>query len=224
MAWPYVADDTSDPLLAADAEVWQPFTDAVRELVDACVQSDVDADDVRAAQADVEAALARLGKARLSSTLGQSGTVGSRRRAWGNPVIGVRNPIAPPLHVDSDPAGRAWSDFHLGPAYEGPPGLVHGGVVSLIIDQVLGHAVGAGRQPAMTGTLTIRYERGTPLGDLRVEAWVERREGVKIYAGAHVLGPDGPTAVAEAVFVVPRRFRDQLTDDTGAADQGSTQG
>lgn len=207
--WPTAVDDTPDEVIEQEAQAWGPLAQSVRELIDACVQSDVDPTEVRAAQADVEAAVARLNKVRMDTTIGLAHLPAGRRRAWGNPVIGLRNPMAPPLEVRSDPSGRAESDFHCGPAYEGPPGLVHGGVVSLILDQVLGHAVGAGGRPGMTGTLTIVYRQGTPLGDLRVEAWVERRDEVKTWAKAHLIGPDGVTAEAEGVFILPRALREQ---------------
>lgn len=209
MNWHLPADDPAGENLEVEheARVWRPLAEAARELVDLCVMSDVDEDEVRAAQADVEAAVARLRKVRREQTLGQELLANGRRLPWGNPVTGLRNPIAPPLDVRTEPDGRAEADFHCGPAYEGPPGLVHGGVVSLILDQVLGHSVGAAGRPGMTGTLTIVYRRGTPLGDLRVESWVERREGIKTWARAQMIGPDGVTAEADGVFILPRAFR-----------------
>lgn len=212
MSWPFPADETPDHVVEQETATWGPLAGAARELVDLCVMSDVDAEEVAAATADVEAAVARLRKVRRTQTLGQEHLPAGRRRPWGNPVIGLRNPIAPPLLVHSVPEGRSESDFHCGPAYEGPPGLVHGGVVSLILDQVLGHAVGAKGRPGMTGTLTIVYRQGTPLGDLRVEAWVEREEGIKTWAKAHLIGPAGVTAEAEGVFILPRAIREQLGD------------
>lgn len=212
MNWHFPSDRIPADEAAAverEAATWRPLADVARELVDLCVMSDVDADEVRAAQADVEAAVARLRKVRRQQTLGQEHLTGGRRRPWGNPVIGLRNPIAPPLQVRSDPSGRAECDFHCGPPYEGPPGLVHGGVVSLLLDQVLGHAVGAAGRPGMTGTLTIVYRQGTPLGDLRIEAWVDREDGIKTWAKAQMIGPDGVTAEAEGVFILPRALRER---------------
>ncbi len=207
----------TDELSAEDARVaereaatWGPLAEATRELVELCVMSDVDEEEVRAARADVEAALVRLRKARRTRTLGQEHLTGGRRRPWGNPVIGLRNPIAPPLEVRTDPSGRAESSFTCGPPFEGPPGLVHGGVVALVLDQLLGHAVGAGGRPGMTGTLTIVYRQGTPLGDLRAEAWIDRTEGIKTWAKARLVGPDGVTAEAEGVFLLPRAIRERL--------------
>jgi acyl-coenzyme A thioesterase PaaI-like protein len=201
-------DDAADA--AEDAATWRPLAEAARELVDLCVMSDVDAEEVRAAQADVEAAVARLRKVRRTRTMGEEYLSAGVRRPWGNPVIGLRNPIAPPLVVRSEPSGRVETDFHCGAAYEGPPGLVHGGVVALILDQILGHAVGAAGRPGMTGTLTLVYRQGTPLGDLRAEAWVDREDGVKTWAKAHMVGPHGVTCEAEGVFILPRAVRERL--------------
>lgn len=210
-------DDTPAAVVEEQAATWRPLAEITRELVDLCVMSDVDAEEVRAARAHVEAAVARLRKVRRTQTLGQEHLTGGRRRPWGNPVIGLRNPIAPPVEVRSDADGRAETAFCCGAAYEGPPGLVHGGVVSLILDQVLGHAVGAAGRPGMTGTLTIVYRKGTPLGDLRAEAWIEREDGVKTWARAHLLGPDGVTAEAEGVFILPRHIRERLTSERSSA-------
>ena len=108
--------------------------------------------------------------------------VGGRPLVWSNAVIGLRNPIAPPLTIHHEGDGtRCWSEFTLNGAYEGPPGLVHGGVCALILDHVLGEAASEGlTKPLFTGTITVRYVRGTPLGRLRAEAAVERTEGDQI--------------------------------------------
>ena len=70
------------------------------------------------------------------------------------------------IHHDGD--GRCWSEFTLGAAYEGPPGLVHGGICALVLDHLLGEAASEGlTKPRFTGTITLKYLRGTPLGPLR---------------------------------------------------------
>jgi acyl-coenzyme A thioesterase PaaI-like protein len=204
-------ETATDDEIAEEAALFEPFTHAVRELVDATIRTEVDADDVRAAQVELEAIVERLRKKQIDGAYGvRFRADGSRGRNWGNAVMGLRNAIAPPLDIRTDGAGKAWSDFHLGAAYEGPPGLVHGGVISLMLDQVLGHAVSTSGRPGMTGTLTIVYRQGTPLGDLRVEAWVDREEGIKTWAKARMIGPEGVTAEAEGVFLLPRALRERM--------------
>ena len=215
-------ETATDEEIDREAALFGPLTQAVRELVDATVRTEVDEDEVRAARAEIEAITERLRKKLMPGSFGvRFRADGSRGRNWGNAVMGLRNPIAPPLEVASDGEGRAWSDFHLGAAYEGPPGLVHGGVVSLVLDQVLGHAVSTSGLPGMTGTLTVRYRRGTPLGDLRCEAWVERRDGIKTWGRGRILDPDGEvTAEAEGLFILPRWARERLADRARHAEDG----
>jgi acyl-coenzyme A thioesterase PaaI-like protein len=125
--------------------------------------------------------------------------------AWGNAVVGLRNPVAPPLVLHHEPDGLVWSEFTLGAAYEGPPEHVHGGVSALILDHVLGATAHKLGRPAYTGTLTLRYRRRTALGrPLRAEAHVERTEGVKTYSVGHIADEDGVTVEAEGVFIHPK--------------------
>ncbi|MBZ5734744.1 PaaI family thioesterase [Nocardioides sp. TRM66260-LWL] len=199
----YVPEDLSPAEIDEHRATFGPFADAVRDLVDATIRTTVDLDEVRAAQAEIEAITARLRRRQLDGPFGVRMSEAGRGRAWGNSVIGLRNPLAPPLVVVEDPSGRAVSDFHLGAAYEGPPGLVHGGVSALILDQLLGQAAGAGGRPGMTGTLRLRYRQATPLGDLRGEAWIERSESIKTWARGHLIGPEGVTVEAEGLFILP---------------------
>lgn len=206
----YLRDEITEDEIERQRLLYGPFTDAVRGLVDATIRTEVDDDEVRAVQAEVEALTERLRTRQLDGAYGVRFSSGGRGRPWGNPVVGLRNAAAPPVVVERDPSGRAWSSFHLGAAFEGPPGLVHGGVSAMILDQLLGEATGAGGKPGMTGTLTMRYRRGTPLGDLSAEAWIERSEGIKTWARGHLSDAEGVTVEAEGLFILPRWARERL--------------
>jgi acyl-coenzyme A thioesterase PaaI-like protein len=81
---------------------------------------------------------------------------------------------------------------------------VHGGVCALVLDHVLGEAASAGlTKPLFTGTLTLRFVRGTALGRLRAEATIERTEGVKSFVSGHLSDADGVTVEAEGIFITP---------------------
>jgi hypothetical protein len=208
----YIQDDITPEELERQKALYGPFTDAVRDLVDATIRTLVDDDEIRRAQAEIEEITARLRKDQLEGPYGVRFGASGRGRPWGNTVVGLRNAVAPPLVIEHDPSGdgRVWSDFHLGAAYEGPPDLVHGGVAALILDQMLGESAGARGKPGMTGRLTLTYRQGTPLGDLRSEAWVDRVEGIKTFAKGHILGPKGVTVEAEGVFILPKWARELL--------------
>ena len=207
----YRMDDLSPEQVEAERALYGPFAQAIRELVDAGIRTTVDADEVRRAQAEIEAVTARLRASQLPGPYGVRFRSDGRGRAWGNTVVGLRNAVAPPLTVVADERGVR-ADFHLGAAYEGPPGSVHGGVAALILDQMLGEAAGAGGKPGMTATLTLSYRQRTPLGDLSAAAWIERAEGHKTWARGELVGPDGVCVEAEGLFILPRWAREALAE------------
>jgi acyl-coenzyme A thioesterase PaaI-like protein len=120
-----------------------------------------------------------------------------------NPLSGMSNPLAPPLNVWLED-GRAHGRATLGWAYEGPPGSVHGGVVAALFDQFMGIAQALGGQPGMTGTLSVRYHRRTPLHvELHFSGTLQRTEGRKTVVHAQLHADGALTAECEALFVRP---------------------
>ncbi|MFK7918068.1 MAG: PaaI family thioesterase [Ilumatobacter sp.] len=70
----------------------------------------------------------------------------------------------------------------LGAAHEGAPGRSHGGIVSALFDDVFGFVLTIVGQAAFTGTLTIRYEQGVPIGvPLECRVRMDRIDGRKIF-------------------------------------------
>ena len=198
-------------LSAAEADrvkaLYAPLADAVRDLVDATIRTEADEQTVAQARAAIETATQSL--RRRTRPVGVSYRVDGRPLPLGNAVVGACNPVAPPLVVHHDGDGRCWAEFVLGPAYEGPPKLVHGGVSALVLDHMLGEAASEGLSKArFTGTITVKYLRGTPLGPLRCEAWIDRREGVKVFAAGFISDAVGITVEADGVFVEPAWARD----------------
>lgn len=192
------------------AALWGPLTDDVRELIRLALRTDADPDSIDAARTAIRTANDVLRSRQPDESQVVRYSVEGRPVVWSNAVIGLRNAIAPPLtiHHDDD-ATRCWSEFTLNSAYEGPPGLVHGGVCALVLDHVLGEAASAGlTKPLFTGTLTVRFVRGTPLGRLRADAAVERTEGVKSFVSGHLSDGEGITVEAEGIFIKPAWARD----------------
>lgn len=132
---------------------------------------------------------------------------GRELTAWS----GALNAAAPPMTLDSGQLddGQPTIDgrVRLDRLREGPPGFVHGGVMAGLFDEVMGAAQRLTRQPgAMTGRLTLRYRRPTPLDtDLLFRAWIEQDRARRVLVRATCLidGPEplAPTAEAEAIFV-----------------------
>ncbi len=126
-----------------------------------------------------------------------------------SPMIGLANPLAPPIVISQTGERTALGEVTFGSAYEGAPACVHGGFVAAAFDEVLGFVQSLGGRPGMTGTLTVRYEKPTPLHTpLRFECELLRMEGRKIFTDGRLLAGDLLSARAQGLFISiePERF------------------
>ncbi len=188
------------------------LADAVRRLSTATVSADAPDTALAAAATAVEAVLASLqesaGPGRWARI--NPDTHGSSQDYFPtSPVIGQCNPVAPPVRFEPDGGdgmvGTGWFDY----PYEGPPGCVHGGVIALVFDELLGAANMASGNPGMTGTLTIRYRKPTPLRrPLHLAARTVDRRGRKIRVSGTIHHEGVLTAEAEGLFIEvnPEKF------------------
>ena len=88
--------------------------------------------------------------------------------------------------------------------FEGYPGIVHGGIVAAMLDEIAGRAVLVGEHEhfRLTAKLEIRYRKPVPSGErLQLRGVVERRRGRVAFALAQLNLPDG-TLAAEAHAVL----------------------
>ncbi len=119
-------------------------------------------------------------------------------------VMGAHHPIRPDLEIHHED-GVTRGTVCFGVIFEGPPACVHGGYVAHFFDQILGQHNLFEKIPAMTGTLSVRYRRGTPiLRELGFEVTHEA-EGERKVVTRSALSADGEVfSEAEGTFIVPR--------------------
>jgi len=196
--------------IAEERRVFGGLTQSVRELNEATLRSTVDASEAEAIAEQIDKLTARLRASQIDGPFGVAITQNGQVRGHGNAVVGLRNAHAVPLHIERSGDGRAWASFELNGLFEGPPTLVHGGVTALILDQIFGEAAADGGHPGMTGTLTLKYRLGTPLGKCSAEAWVDRVEGVKTHVLGEMRDAEGNVTVeGHGIFILPRWAREQ---------------
>jgi acyl-coenzyme A thioesterase PaaI-like protein len=203
--WDFISSEDYERI----RDLHEPLAQSIRRLIDASIHTGADAGTIQRARVAID---------EVSTALEETPTERPRTLrhaetgmlvAWVNPAVGRHNPVAPVITTQHY-EGRLSSEFTLGPVYEGPPGLVHGGVCALLLDQLLGEvATNQLTLPKFTGTITLKYLRGTPLGALRAEAWVDRVEGQKTYARGFLADGQGPTVEAEGLFIMPAWARDE---------------
>lgn len=181
--------------------------DALRDLVDAAVRTEVDPSVLR----DVAAELGPLAEVlrerqRRRTQIPMTDDLMSGVRTY-SPAHGRGNPLAPPLVVRYL-EDRVVGTCTLGLAYEGPHMFCHGGVSAMLLDQILGHAVAAIKAPGVTVELTTRYRQPVPL-EVPLIVWgtATRGEGMVIRATGAICradDPDTPLVQASAHFVTLR--------------------
>lgn len=182
------------------------LAEAGRIVIERLTTTDAPHEVIERATALLEAAARELegpGKLRSYEGFAESANAGRDPHAHfdHSPIIGLANPIAPPLRIERTPE-MVICRAVFGSAYEGPPGSVHGGWVAAAFDEVLGMAQSLGGSPGMTGTLTVRYRKPTPLHrELRFEGTLDRVEGRKTFTIGKCYDGDTLTAEAEAIFI-----------------------
>ncbi|MEZ5247435.1 MAG: hotdog fold domain-containing protein [Acidimicrobiales bacterium] len=133
---------------------------------------------------------------------------------------GTLNPVAPPMTIragsldDGRPA--LIGSVRLDRLREGPPHAVHGGVLAGLFDELLGGGQRLnGGPPGVTGRLTIRYRRPTPLdADLELRVWIHEERGrrVRVRGDCVVVGDDTGRVTADAEAIFLRVDFDQMSE------------
>ncbi len=186
--------------LSAQAEL----TLATRRLMLAAATTDVAAEDLRAASADMDELAARLGtrrrdRVRRASADGPAAVrAAGAGRSWRTFVY---NPQAFPLDIFFD-GDTAVAHTTANALYEGPPGYLHGGFVAHLIDSVLGTLMQARGRRAVTATLGLRYLSATPLDvPLEVHGRLVSTNGRRSHAEGWIEHAGRRTVEADGLFV-----------------------
>ncbi len=119
-------------------------------------------------------------------------------------VCGTRNPIGLQLrfHSSFDGAIAPWIPTARWESFEG---IVHGGIISAVLDEAMSHAIIARGWEALTAELRVRFrERVSPGDRLHVRGWVVERRRRRIRTEAELITDDGAArAHAWATFLAP---------------------
>lgn len=213
-------DETSKPDRAFEA-AQRGLADATRRLIGEVRATRAPVAELDAARVALERAINLLEPHRHEGNHAQADLLGGLGRFGEthdpmeyfpySPIIGRGNPIALPVVFeirDKVVYGRAT----FTPPFCGPPNHVHGGVVALVFDELLGTVNVANGLGAMTGTLTIRYRRPTPLNqEVRMEGRSTGVEGRKVFAQGSMWHGDVLLAEAEGIFIqITGGMRDML--------------
>ena len=202
-----------------DAAACERLAAAARRAIEQVRRTAAPAQTLDEAAALLERAAALLEPYAAAAPFAQSGLDASRPLATFlrggpaetfpySPVIGPRNPLAPPVHCEMRD-GEIHARVRFGAPYAGAPQLVHGGVIAAVFDEVLGVLGVMHDRGGVTGMLSIKYRSPTPLEqELRLVGRQGRVEGRRVHAHGELYCGETLTAEAEGIFiqVPPGRF------------------
>jgi acyl-coenzyme A thioesterase PaaI-like protein len=176
---------------------------AARELMLAAALSDLEVEDLAAAQELIERTTALLGGRTRPRVLRPGFTGPAEARDADEPYpMSVHNPMGLPLVIRFDGATACRGTVTAGALCEGPPESLHGGWSAWLMDCMLGILVQAQGRPAVTGSLDVRYLRRTPLDTpLELGSRIVGRDGRKITVEGWIEHDGQRTVEALGLFV-----------------------
>jgi acyl-coenzyme A thioesterase PaaI-like protein len=183
------------------------LADALRQLLHSLGRSGATPDEIRAFAAQIREGREQLGRtARVASSGegdGKPFLPGMEDFLDRSPITGQANPIAPPAVLRRDMAARrVTGEVTFDAAFEGAPGIVHGGFVAALLDEALGMATIFSGSTGMTVELVTRYRRHTPVSTpLRLEARLVSVEGRRILTSGELLCGDEVIVEASGLFI-----------------------
>ncbi len=97
--------------------------------------------------------------------------------------------------------------------WEGFEGIIHGGIISTVLDEVMSKAVAAAQSQALTGELRVRFRSHVVSGKTYlIRGWVTERKKRLLKTEAALTTPEGEEcAHAWAAFVALPKTRESAT-------------
>jgi acyl-coenzyme A thioesterase PaaI-like protein len=139
-------------------------------------------------------------------------------------ACGELNEIGLHLKLNLEP-GRCWTELEMPRRFEGWEGIVHGGILCTILDEVMAWALVAQDSWGVTARMSIDFRRPVTVGQaIRAEGWIdESRRRIQITAGRILDAATGAElATAEATYVAATEARKrELKDRYGVGDGAS---
>jgi uncharacterized protein (TIGR00369 family) len=124
-------------------------------------------------------------------------------------ACGELNEIGLHLKLNLEP-GRCWTELTLPRRFEGWEGIVHGGILCTILDEIMAWSLVANDNWGVTARMSIDFRKPVTVGQaIRAEGWItEDRRRIQVAAGRIVDAETGvELAVAQATYVAASEAR-----------------
>jgi uncharacterized protein (TIGR00369 family) len=136
-------------------------------------------------------------------------------------VCGINNPFGLQMKFYDAGPGEVRAEYTVSSHFQGYPGVVHGGVVAAMLDEVTSRTYMQGDPPKfyVTASLNIRYRKPVPVEKpLKLCGHAIRERGKVVFTKGEIFDSDGTLlAEADAVFVA---IPPDLMGNSNASDSG----
>lgn len=124
---------------------------------------------------------------------------------------GQQNPIGLKLpFFEEGDTGRVWSPWTPSPEHQGFEGIAHGGLITTVLDEVMGWVIYQRQLWAVTGTINVRFRKPVEIGvETRAVAWLVRETGRKIDVAAELRRASDDLLLAESTAIFIRVGEEQ---------------
>lgn len=107
-------------------------------------------------------------------------------------VCGQDNPQGLHLLFEREESGKLAATWTPRADWEGYHGIIHGGIVSTVLDEAMSKAVAASGAQAFTAEIRVRFRHHVTTGDVfEIRGWVVKRNKRLIEAEAELTTPNG---------------------------------
>jgi acyl-coenzyme A thioesterase PaaI-like protein len=114
------------------------------------------------------------------------------------------------LHVEP---GRCWVELALERRFEGWEGVIHGGILCAILDEVMAWALVGGDDWGVTARMAVDFRRPVTVGlPIRAEGWINRSRRRIVDTAGHIIDADSGVELATATGVYLAASPDQKQD------------
>ncbi len=131
-------------------------------------------------------------------------------------VCGMQNPIGLKAFFYQDEEGRVVAHFTGKEEHEGYPGVMHGGIVTALLDEVIGRVGFAYDLWGVTAKLEVRFRHPVPLGQpLTLVGEMTRLRSRTLEGRGEIRLEDGTVAVeAKGVYILlPQEEIEQVEEE-----------
>jgi len=133
-------------------------------------------------------------------------------------VCGLKNPIGLKLDFYNN-RERVWTEFTPQEYHQGWPGVLHGGIITALLDETIGRVAFLYDKWVQTGKIEVKFRKPTPLGQkLLVTGELVRDVGRAMEMRGTVKLADSGEVLAEAIglFIrMPDSARDEMARQLG---------